>query len=70
MEIFEMNPENIPCVAEFMASIKPDWWDCEGALGQLSGIRNTVQNIGWYMGEDSCTPKAGYCARSTPAIPA
>lgn len=52
MNIFRIDDRNIPCVAKFMASIKPDWWDCEGAAEQLSDIRNTAQNVGWFMGQD------------------
>lgn len=57
MRIFEFNKENIPKVAELMANIKPDWWDYQGALGQLSDIRNTAYNVGWFMGEDERHPK-------------
>lgn len=57
MQVFELNQTNIPRVAEFMASIKPDWWDYDGALDQLSDIRNTAYNVGWFVGEDDQHPK-------------
>lgn len=57
MNIYELTETNIPCVAGFMAYIKPDWWDYEGALGQLSDIRNTTFNLGWFMGDDEQHPR-------------
>ena len=57
MNIFRIDESNISCVAGLMANIKPDWWDFEGAVDQLSDIRNTAQNVGWLMGEDENHPK-------------
>jgi hypothetical protein len=57
MEIFELSENNIPIVASLMARVKPDWWDYEGGLEQLSDIRNTVHNVGWYMGENKTNPR-------------
>lgn len=57
MNIYPLTESNIPRVASFMAAIKPDWWDYEGALGQLSDIRNTTYNVGWFMGESEQSPK-------------
>jgi hypothetical protein len=57
MNVFDLTPDNIPDVAQLMARIKPDWWDLEGALGQLSDIRNTTYNVGWFIGEDEQHPK-------------
>lgn len=56
MNVFELNNTNIPQVAELMAHIKPDWWDYEGAYEQLSDIRNTTYNVGWFMGDDEQHP--------------
>ena len=44
MGIYKIDYDNISVVSKFMASIKPDWWDEEGAKKQLSG------GIGWYYG--------------------
>lgn len=57
MRIFELNSKNIPATAKLMAYIKPDWWDYQGGVDQLSDIRNTVYNIGWHMGDDEQNPK-------------
>ena len=57
MEIFKLTENNIPNVAKLMAYIKPDWWDYEGGVMQLSDIRTTVDNVGWFMGEDEQHPK-------------
>lgn len=57
MEIFKIEESNIPTLANFMAFIKPDWWDYEGAIDQLSDVRNTVVNVGWLMGEDAQNPQ-------------
>lgn len=56
MRIFKIDDKNISELASFMSSIKPDWWDYEGAVAQLSDIRNTVVNVGWFMGEDEQNP--------------
>jgi hypothetical protein len=57
MEIFKLTEDNIPNVAKFMAYIKPNWWDYEGGVKQLSDIRNTVDNVGWFMGDDEQHPR-------------
>ncbi len=57
MKVFRMTENNIPDIARFMAYIKPDWWDYEGGAAQLGDIRNTVDNVGWFMGEDEKHPK-------------
>ena len=50
MDIYRMNSENIPKVASMMSTIKPEWWDYEGAFSQLSGTENMVKTVGWYLG--------------------
>ncbi len=56
MNVYSLSESNIPGVARLMAGIKPDWWDYEGAVSQLSDIRNTTYNVGWFMGDDEQRP--------------
>ena len=49
MKIFTINDKNIPAVAKLMESIKPEWWNYNGAYKQLSDVRN---NVGWFIGDD------------------
>lgn len=56
MNVYDLTADSIPRVARLMARIKPDWWDYEGAYGQLSDIRSTTYNVGWFMGEDAQRP--------------
>jgi hypothetical protein len=56
MNVYPLSESNIPGVARLMTDIKPDWWDYEGAVSQLSDIRNTTYNVGWLMGEDERRP--------------
>ncbi len=63
MGIYKMNAGNIPQVAKLMWSIKPDWWDYDGAFGQLSGTQNTIETVGWYLGEDADHPKGWILCR-------
>lgn len=51
MEIYKIDENNISIVSEFMARIKPEWWDFEGAKNQLSS------GIGWYFGQSENQPK-------------
>lgn len=57
MEIHQITDENIPLVAKLMCSIKPEWWDYESAVGQLSNIDETIGSIGWFVGENENHPK-------------
>lgn len=50
MKIYKIDSKNINKVSEFMAYIKPEWWDIEGANEQLSG------GIGWYCSSNECDP--------------
>lgn len=38
MNIYEIDESNVDTVAVLMATIKPDWWDFEGASQQLSEV--------------------------------
>lgn len=49
MEIHKITPEAIPSIATMMSSLKPEWWDYEGAVGQLSDISETIKTVGWYL---------------------
>lgn len=51
MKIFKLSTENIPIVSKFMAAIKPEFWDEQGAISQLSS------GIGWYFGPSESQPK-------------
>lgn len=42
MEIIKINSTNVADVAKFMSTMKPEWWDVEGAQKQLES------GIGWY----------------------
>lgn len=58
MEIFKLNIENIPILSEFMATIKPEFWDKQGAIEQLSS------GIGWYFGSTEDIPKGWILCKS------
>lgn len=63
MQVFMMTPDNIPFIANLMQMIKPDWWDFDGAFGQLSDINETIKTVGWYLGEDADHPKGWILCR-------
>lgn len=52
LNINRITKQNIGAVAQFMAAIKPDWWDFEGAFGQLQDVGLLAKLVGWYMEED------------------
>ncbi len=52
MNIYRMDQQNSGKVAQFMSLIKPDWWDFEGANGQLQDVSLLAKLVGWYMEED------------------
>lgn len=54
MEIIALDKKNIPAIAKLMESIKPEWWNYNGALKQLSDVRN---NVGWLIGDNEQNPK-------------
>lgn len=63
MPVFDLTPERMPAVAQLMSSIKPEWWDYPGALGQLSDINESIKTVGWYLGEDEHRPKGWILCR-------
>ena len=40
-----------------MSTIKPDWWDFQGASQQLRDEKLLARLVGWYLGEDAESPK-------------
>lgn len=63
MKVYELTAKAIPALANMMCTLKPDWWDYEGAYGQLSNIDESIKTIGWYLGEDEETPKGWILCR-------
>ncbi len=63
MKVFELTQECVPAVAELMCTIKPEWWDYNGAFGQLSDINESIKTVGWYLGEDETNPKGWLLCR-------
>ncbi len=63
MDVFEMTSGSIPKITELMCTIQPDWWDYEGAYGQLSGTEESIRTVGWYLGENKDTPKGWILCR-------
>lgn len=57
MNVYELTPASIPAVSRLMCTIKPDWWDYDGAQGQLSNVDETIKTVGWYLGEEIHHPK-------------
>lgn len=56
MEIYPIDRTNAAAVAKFMAEVKPDWWDFEGAERQLQDVTVLARLVGWYLG-DGGAPK-------------
>lgn len=56
MEIYKIDKSNADTVAKLMSTIKPDWWDFEGAGQQLQEVSMLTNLIGWYM-KDGPSPK-------------
>ena len=67
MPVYKLTGQNIPVVAKFMSEIRPEWWDYDGAFGQLSDISETIESVGWYLGEDSDHPKGWMFCRELKA---
>ena len=63
MTVFNMTPKRIPAIAQLMCSIKPDWWDYEGAFKQLNDVTESIKTVGWYLGEDAEHPKGWILCR-------
>lgn len=58
MGIYKIDTENILIVSEFMASIRPEWWDIEGARQQLG------EGTGWYFGSNEDNPEGWILCKS------
>lgn len=63
MNVYELTSAAIPAVARLMSTIKPKWWDYNGAYSQLSNIDESIKTIGWYLGEDTEHPKGWILCR-------
>lgn len=63
MNVYELTPATIPAIALLMSTIKPDWWDYEGAYEQLSNVDTAIKTVGWYLGEDIGQPKGWILCR-------
>lgn len=57
MNIYTMQTGNISGIAVLMSTIKPDWWDYQGASQQLQDEKLLARLVGWYLGEDAESPK-------------
>ena len=49
MEIYKINKSTVAVVAKLMSTIKPDWWDFEGASQQLQDVSSLANLGGWYI---------------------
>lgn len=58
MEIYKIEETNIRIVSEFMARVKPEWWDREGANNQLNS------GVGWYFGHSQDQPMGWLLCKS------
>jgi hypothetical protein len=58
METYKIDENNIHIVSQFMAKIKPEWWDIEGAKSQLKS------GVGWYFGESKGQPRGWVLCKS------
>ena len=63
MEIYSITENSIPALASLMSTVKPDWWDYDGAFGQLSDISESIRTVGWYTGPDEAHPKGWILCR-------
>lgn len=63
MEIYSITQQALPALARLMSTLKPDWWDYQGAFGQLSNIKENIRTVGWYLGEDEAHPKGWILCR-------
>ena len=52
MTIRSIEPSSAGAVAKLMSTIKPDWWDFEGAHQQLQDVGLLAKLVGWYLEED------------------
>lgn len=69
MTIKRIGPSNAGSVAALMSTLKPEWWDFEGANQQLQDVQLLATLVGWYMEGDGgpegwilCAEFPGYSA--------
>jgi hypothetical protein len=46
MKVFGLKGSSVRDVANLMVTLKPEWWDLSGAMGQLNG------GEGWYLADE------------------
>ena len=63
MKIHKLNENNIPNVAKLMSTIQPIFWNYNGAMKQLSGTKESIRTVGWFVGEDEGHPKGWVLCR-------
>ena len=63
MDIYKLTPHAVPALAKMMSTLKPEWWDYEGAYGQLSNIDESIKTIGWYCTDDTGNPNGWILCR-------
>lgn len=52
MTVRNIEPSSAGAVAKLMSTIKPDWWDFEGADQQLQDVGLLAKLVDWYLEED------------------
>ena len=62
MTIRNIEPSSAGAVAKLMSTIKPDWWDFEGADQQLQDVGLLAKLVGWYLEEDGAPKGWLLCA--------
>lgn len=63
MNVYKLVPDAIPALATMMSALKPEWWDYEGAYGQLTNIEESIKTIGWYCTDDAGNPNGWILCR-------
>ena len=63
MNVYKLVPDVIPALATMMSALKPEWWDYEGAYGQLTNIEESIKTIGWYCTDDTGKPNGWILCR-------
>lgn len=63
MEIYKINKSTVGAVAELMSTIKPDWWDFEGASQQLQDVSSLASLVGWYIGNEATPQRLDFMCR-------
>ena len=52
MNIHPLTPSRAAEVATLMSTLKPEWWDFEGANQQLQDVQLLATLVGWYLESD------------------